>query len=137
MSDEVLDLLTRRFAQGPRAAEIDRVGLHPLRVQLMLTDELTQAVANAGAVAVSVSVANMAIAATAIGVFWLKFSYRTLRRASSIKGTDLFDRADADTVCFPQSSVDGSRLSHAHFGSMHEPGNVGRIGVTKSHKPTA
>src|SRR6266567_826168 len=76
MSDEAFDPLARGFAHSFRATEIDGVSFHQLRVESVLANNLTQTVANARAI--TISIASMAIAAVR-GFRW-KFAYRTLGR---------------------------------------------------------
>src|SRR6266478_1424449 len=48
--------------------------------------------------------------------------------------SDFLDRADADTVCLAQCTVDGSRLCHAHLGAMDQGRDIGRICVSESNE---
>jgi hypothetical protein len=54
LSDESFDLLTVGFAEAFGSAEIDRVGLHQVGIELVLTDQLAEAVADFGPAVVSV-----------------------------------------------------------------------------------
>ena len=54
VSDKGLDLLAGRFAEGFGTAEIDRIGLHQVGIELMLADQLAEAVADFGAAVVPV-----------------------------------------------------------------------------------
>ena len=54
VGDEVLDLLPRGFAQSLRAAEVDGVGLHQTRIELVLANQLAEAVADFRATIISV-----------------------------------------------------------------------------------
>lgn len=47
---------------------------------------------------------------------------------------DFFDRADADSIGFPQRAIDGSGFGHAHFGAVYERGNIRRIRVAVAHE---
>jgi hypothetical protein len=85
----------------------------------VLADELAEAVANLWAGAVSSY------------VLW-----RTLLRWDR-SATDLFDRADADSIGFAQSAIDGARFGNSHLGATHEWRNVGWIGVTITNKSSA
>ena len=53
MSDEGFDLLPGGLAEGFGAAELDSVGLGEVGTELMLADQLTEAVADLGAAIVS------------------------------------------------------------------------------------
>jgi hypothetical protein len=54
VGDEAFDLLAGGFAEGLGAAEIDGVGLHEVGIELVLADQLAEAVADFGASVVSV-----------------------------------------------------------------------------------
>jgi hypothetical protein len=54
MGYKALDLLAGGFAEGLGTAEIDGVGLDQVRIELMLADELAEAVAYFGAAIVAV-----------------------------------------------------------------------------------
>ena len=54
MGDEGFDLLSGGFAEGLGAAEVDGVGLDQVGVELVLADELAEAVADLGSPIVSV-----------------------------------------------------------------------------------
>ena len=54
MNDEGFDLLAGSLTEGLGPAEIDRVGLDQVGIELVLADQLAEAVANFGAVVVSV-----------------------------------------------------------------------------------
>ena len=54
MGDEVLNLLAGRLAQGLGPAEVDGVGLDQVGIELMLADDLAEAVADSGAAIVPV-----------------------------------------------------------------------------------
>ncbi len=52
--DEAFDLFAGGFAEGFGAAEIDGVGLDEVGIELVLADQLAEAVANLGSAVVSV-----------------------------------------------------------------------------------
>jgi hypothetical protein len=52
--DEAFDLLASGFAQGLSATKIDGVGLDQVGIELMLADQLAEAVADFGTAVVSV-----------------------------------------------------------------------------------
>src|SRR5713101_2621232 len=54
MRDKVLDLLAGGLAKGLHATEVSGVGLDQGRIELMLADDLAEAVADLGAAVVSV-----------------------------------------------------------------------------------
>ena len=53
MGDEGFDLLAGGFAEGFGAAEVDGVGLDQVGIELMLADQLAEAVADLGATVVA------------------------------------------------------------------------------------
>ena len=97
MSDERLDLFAGGFAEALGAAEIDRVGLHQVGIELVLADQLAEAVADLGATVVSV-----------LAIDRLGRELLCLPRGGNRFGerADLFNRADADAVGFAQGPVD-------------------------------
>jgi hypothetical protein len=84
----------------------------------VLADDLAQTVANLGATAVPVS----------IRVLGRKLLSWVRNRP------DFFDRADADAVRLAQRAIDCPGLGHAHFGTTHEGGDIGRIGIAVADK---
>ncbi len=54
MGDKAFDLLAGGFAKGLGAAEVDGVGLDQVGIELVLTDQLAEAVADFGSAVVSV-----------------------------------------------------------------------------------
>src|SRR6266704_4389024 len=95
----------------------------------MLSDELAQMVANS---------CPIPITGFAIVRMWWELSSFVLGVAVRLNGTDkrsdLLDRADADSIGFSQCAINGPRLCHSHFGTMHERRNVGWIGVAVANK---
>jgi hypothetical protein len=53
------------------------------------------------------------------------------------EGTDLLDRADADTVGRAEGAIDCPGLGHAHLGSANERGDVGWICVAVANEAFA
>jgi len=54
VGDEAFDLLAGGFAEGLGAAEIDGAGLDEVGIELVLSDQLTEAVADLGSAVVSI-----------------------------------------------------------------------------------
>jgi hypothetical protein len=54
--DEVLNLFPAGFSESLRAAEVDGVGLYEFGIELVLADDLAEAVADLGASAVAITV---------------------------------------------------------------------------------
>jgi len=119
MRDEVLDLLSSCIAKSFHPAEIGRIRLDQSGVELMLTNDLAQAIANLGAAIVPVSICRLRrkLLRFSGGLRW--FSARP----------DFLNRADADAVGFAEGTVDGARFCHAHFRTVNQRGNIGRIRV--------
>jgi hypothetical protein len=55
----------------------------------------------------------------------------------SFGGTDLFDRADSDTIGFAQSTIDGAGFRDTHFSALHEERDIGRVGVAVPNESLA
>lgn len=125
MSDEVLNLLAGRLAQGLGPAEIGRVGLDQVGVELMLPNNLAEAVAD--------------FWTPVIPVGWLRRDLFLL--SSGLRGfgerANFLNRADADAIGFAQCSIDSTGLRDSHFGTMNQRGNIGRIGVPIADKTFA
>jgi hypothetical protein len=52
--DKAFDLFAGGFPEALGAAEIDGVGLHKVGIELVLTDQLAEAVANFGSAVISI-----------------------------------------------------------------------------------
>jgi len=107
--DEVLHLLAGSFAQALDAAEVRRVGLDQSGIELMLANQLAQTIANCATAVVPIAICRLG----------QLFGLWTRSRLAS-EGTNLLDRADANAVGLPQSTIDGASLSHTHFGTVHK-----------------
>jgi hypothetical protein len=115
MGDEVLDLLAGGFAQGFGAAEIHRVRLDQTWVQLMLADDLAEAIADSR---------TIAIQAIAVRRLRREFPGRVVRLAFGLGRTaersDLLDRANANAIRLPQRAINRASLSDAHLRTVNE-----------------
>src|SRR5208282_1447541 len=80
--DKVLDLFPGGIPQGLRAAEVDGVGLYEFGVELMLANDLAQAISDLGPSAVAI----------ATGALWRELL------SGGWNCSDFLDRADADAV---------------------------------------
>jgi hypothetical protein len=58
------------------------------------------------------------------------------RLLRSRKRTELFNRAEPDSIGFSESPVDGSGLGNAHFGSTDERRRVRRVGIAIADEAT-
>lgn len=120
MRDEVLDLLAGRIAKRLNATEIGRIGLDQVRIELVLANQLAEAVANLGAAVVPVSVCRLRRELFRLSARLRWFS----------KGPDFLDGTDTDAVRLAESTIDSSCLCHSHFGAVNKEGDIGRVGVT-------
>jgi hypothetical protein len=82
--NKVLNLFPAGLSERLRAAEVDGIGLHQFGIELVLADDLAEAVAHlrTGAVAVSI----------AVRILWRDLFIQDLARP------DFFDRADSDAI---------------------------------------
>jgi hypothetical protein len=107
VGDEVLDLLAGGIAQGLHATEIGRIGLDQGGIELMLANQLVEAITDRPASAVPVAIGGLR---RLLGLW--------TRSGLTSEGTDLLDRADADAIGLAQGAIDGSRFGHAHLGAV-------------------
>ena len=125
VGDKGFNLLASGLAEGLSAAEIDGVGLDEVGIELMLADQLAEAVADLGAAVVSVFTVDR------LGRDLLRVARR---RSGFTKRPDLLDRADADAVGLAQGAVDRPGFGHAHLGAVDQGRHVGWIGIAVTHK---
>src|ERR1700722_1016582 len=106
MSDEGFNLLARGFAEGLRTAEIDSVRLDEVGIELVLADQLAEAVTDLGSAVVSV-----------LSIDRLRREFLRLPggRSGFRKRPDFLDRADADAVSLAQGPVDRPGFGHPHL----------------------
>src|SRR5438876_7235122 len=125
MSNEVLDLLARGVTQRLGAAEVDGIALHQVGIELVLANDLAKPIADLWAAAVSAR----------------RLRWELARLMPRLRGmgsrSDFIDRADADTVCLAQCTVDCTGLSNSQFCAVHEWRNIGGIGITETHESLA
>ena len=91
----------------------------------MLANDLAQTVADFGAAVVPVGGLRRKLLRLVGSACWLG------------KGTDLFDRADADSIRFAQGAIDRPCFGHPHLGAVNKEGNIRRIGVAVSNEAFA
>ena len=125
MGDEAFDLLAGGFAEGLGAAEIDGVGLDEVGIELVLADQLAEAVADFGTAVVS--------------VFPIDRPGRELLRlpggrSGFGKRADLLDRANADAVGLAQGPIDRPSLGHPHLGAVDQGRHIGGIRIAVADK---
>src|SRR5438552_5834218 len=95
----------------------------------MLADELAEAVANPRAISV------VAGSVCRLSVNVLDFGFRFARCPErSVQRSDLFDRADANPVCFAQRTVDGAGLCYAQFCATDKRRAIRGVGISVTDK---
>jgi len=119
VNDELFDLLSARFLESLGAAEIDRVGFDQEGIELVLPDELTEAVP------------ELRLCLPAIPVDRLR---RKLLPARSMLGgagprSKLFHGAHSDAVSFAKGAIDGTCLGDPHFSPADQSRHIGRVSV--------
>src|SRR5207249_10346371 len=114
MSDKVFDLLAGGFTQGRDAAKIHGVGLHQIRVKLMVADDLAKRIADLRPTVVSIGRLRRNLAHLPIGI--------RLRNRS-----ELVDRAYAESIWFGERATYGPSFGHTQFAALHEWWMSGRI----------
>jgi hypothetical protein len=122
MSDERLDLLPAGLAYVICAAKLSGIPLHLRRVEMVLADKEAQLVAEPG---------------RAIGRLRRKFPYIRFRLTAGWKRSDLFHRADPDSIRLAQRAIDSTRFSNTHLGATDSGGNVGWVSVAIPNKAAA
>src|SRR3954447_19703015 len=101
MIDETLNLISRSVAQRLHAAKIGGVRLDEVGIELMLADDLAETISDGAATTTTVRLGSQPLG------LWRndgRFGERT----------DFFNRADANSVRLPQSTIDGARFGNAH-----------------------
>ncbi|MGC1649305.1 MAG: hypothetical protein WA741_26070, partial [Candidatus Sulfotelmatobacter sp.] len=101
------------------AAEVDGIGLYEFGIELVLSDDLAE------------TVADLWAGAVAIRILWLELL------AHVWNAPDFLDRAETNAVCLPQRAIYRSGLGHSHLGTADERRDIGRIGVTIADKALA
>src|ERR1700756_5512732 len=91
----------------------------------MLANDLAKPVAHLGSTIIPVSRLRRDLARLPL----------RLRRLAD--GTDLFDRANANTVRLTQCPVDRPGLGNSHLGPANRRGDIGRIGIAVADEPLA
>ena len=128
MGDETFNLLAGGLAEGLGTAEIDGVGLDQVRIELVLADELAEAIANFGPAVVSVlAIDQLGRELLRLPRGWNRFGKRA----------DFLDRADSDAVGLAQGPVDRPSLSYPHFGAADQWRHIRRIGITVADEALA
>jgi hypothetical protein len=124
MRDERLDLFTGSLSYVLSTAELGRKLLYPRGIETMLANKNTELVPESG---LAIAVGGLRRELPSV-CFWL---------TASRKSSNLFNRANTDSVCLAQCTVDSTRFSHAHLRTSHEWRNIGRIGIAISDEAFA
>jgi hypothetical protein len=110
LRDERFDQVATGIFKSGSAAEIRGIGFHERWIEIVLTNQKAQLIAQS-----KVSVARAVRSSMTIGT--------RLGREGHLRsgeGPELFDAADADSVGFAEGSIDGSSLGHTHLGASDE-----------------
>jgi hypothetical protein len=106
--DELLDLGAGRFLERTGAAVVDGVSFDEFGFELVLADELAQAITDAGATgAVSVAIAGLRRP-------FIRFEEWF---AVAIANSEFFHGAEADSVRLAESTIDSPSLGDSHLGA--------------------
>src|ERR1700722_8986012 len=124
MGNEVCDLLARGITKSLHTAEIGRIRLDQSGVELMLANQLAEAIADLGATIVPVSVGRLRreLFRLALRLWW--FSERT----------DFLNGTDANAIGLAQGSVNGTGLRDPHLGAMDDERDIRGVGVAIADK---
>ena len=106
------------------AAEIRGICLNERWIEIVLTNQQAQLVAQSRLDAVARAIRGMTIRTRPGREGHLRSGERT----------ELFDTAKADSISLSESPVDGSRLGNAHFGAADQRRRVGGIGIAVTDK---
>src|SRR5207302_5228318 len=114
--------------EGLRTAEIDGVGLDEIGIQLVLADQLAQAVAH--------------LRSTVICVVPIDRSGRELFRLAGGRNrfgerADLLHRADADAIGFAQGTIDCPGFRHPQLRTLYQRGYIRWVCITIAHEASA
>src|ERR1019366_322684 len=122
MNNEVFHLLSGGVAQRLDAAEVRCVGLHQVRIELMVADNLAKAITH--------------LRSAVVPIDWLRRQLLRLwgRLRWFGEGPDFLNGTDADPVSLTEGTIDGSRFGHTHFGAVDKKRNIGRIGIAVAYE---
>src|ERR1035438_3743551 len=106
MNNEVFHLLSGGVAQRLDAAEVRCVGLHQVRIELMVADNWAKAITH--------------LRSAVVPIDWLRRQLLRLwgRLRWFGEGPDFLNGTDADPVSLTEGTIDGSRFGHTHFGAV-------------------
>jgi hypothetical protein len=121
--DEIGDQFPTGLAEGSGAAEVSGIAFDQGGIELMLADQLAEAIAQPGLAVVR----GRAVP----GRNSTSLLLLSVRRP---KGSEFFDRTKTDPVGLAQGPVDGPGLGHPHLGPEDKGGDIGRISVTVANE---
>lgn len=119
VGDEGLDLFAGGVAEVFCGTELGRVALDQAGIELVLADELAEAIAQAG---LTIPRTFFVGRVTGEGVFRFGIDRRS-------EGSQFFDRAEADAVSLAQGAVDSPGFRHAHLGTADQGRDVRGVSV--------
>jgi hypothetical protein len=122
--DEGFDLITAGISESGGSAVVGSIGLHESSIELMLTDEQAQAVAEAR---LGVVVAIIFVRGSLGLNGWAG-------RIGSRSPAEFLDRTEPDAIGFSEGAVDGASFGDAHLGAVDQGRDVGRISVAVANE---
>jgi hypothetical protein len=124
LRDEGFNQIPAGLFEGFGAAEVCGIGLHECGVEIELSNQKAELVPQSWlAVTRTVSVARKRRG---------QLGMRRWRRRR--EGSKLFDRAQADTISFPESAIDGAGFGNSHLSPTDKRRHVRRINVAVADK---
>ena len=124
MGDEGLDQFMAGAAEGLRAAEIRRVGFDKIRIEVVLTDEKAEPIAEPGLAVVRNAGGGMSVRRRRSG--------RSSRRAR--ERAQFFHRAEADAISLAECAIHRASFGDPHLSPMDQRGNVGGGSIAVTDK---
>jgi hypothetical protein len=123
VADEIGNQLATGLAESSGATEVCGIALDQGGVELMLADQLAEAIAQPG-----LPIVRGRAVPGRNSTSLLLFSFR------GPKGSKFFDRTKTDPVGLAQGPVDGPGLGHPHLGAADDGVDIGRISVAVANE---
>src|ERR1019366_4422479 len=123
--DEAFDLIPAGLPEGGSSAVIGRIGLHKTSIELVLTNQQAEAVAEA----------RLAVVVTIISV---RRGLGLIRRSGRVGPggpAEFLYRTEPDSIGLAEGAVDGTGFGDAHLGAVDQGRDVGGIGVPVADEP--